>query len=192
MVSLIYSLSKRRILIFNCYGRIIRKERELTQGWSLLHMPRLQLVSELICEVVGSVVSPSECFLISKFYSWLPFLNFPSQKLSFTAHSQLVLFCKSSVEIFVWSLSMCKFYCKLTGFFGAWKLTRMININCEQKVHFCFGSREQMLQILLRITEAVMQKPKENQIKDTFAQSMSGLLFRVSIFCVFGTTFPCP
>uniref|UniRef100_A0A663MUA6 Ral GTPase activating protein catalytic alpha subunit 2 n=1 Tax=Athene cunicularia TaxID=194338 RepID=A0A663MUA6_ATHCN len=39
---------------------------------------------------------------------------------------------------------------------------------------------EQMLQILLRITEAVMQKPKENQIKDTFAQSMSGLLFRVS------------
>uniref|UniRef100_A0A663MUM4 Ral GTPase activating protein catalytic alpha subunit 2 n=1 Tax=Athene cunicularia TaxID=194338 RepID=A0A663MUM4_ATHCN len=27
---------------------------------------------------------------------------------------------------------------------------------------------EQMLQILLRITEAVMQKPKENQIKDTF------------------------
>lgn len=37
-----------------------------------------------------------------------------------------------------------------------------------------------MLQILLRITEAVMQKPKENQIKDTFAQSMSGLLFRVS------------
>ncbi|NXD14478.1 RGPA2 protein, partial [Nothocercus nigrocapillus] len=37
---------------------------------------------------------------------------------------------------------------------------------------------EQMLQILLRITEAVMQKPKESQIKDTFAQSMSGLLFR--------------
>ncbi|XP_055672519.1 ral GTPase-activating protein subunit alpha-2 isoform X2 [Falco peregrinus] len=40
---------------------------------------------------------------------------------------------------------------------------------------------EQMLQILLRITEAVMQKPKENQIKDTFAQSMSGLLFRTLI-----------
>ncbi|XP_042645317.1 ral GTPase-activating protein subunit alpha-2 isoform X3 [Tyto alba] len=40
---------------------------------------------------------------------------------------------------------------------------------------------EQMLQILLRITEAVMQKPKENQMKDTFAQSMSGLLFRTLI-----------
>ncbi|XP_061212903.1 ral GTPase-activating protein subunit alpha-2 isoform X1 [Neopsephotus bourkii] len=40
---------------------------------------------------------------------------------------------------------------------------------------------EQMLQILLRITEAVMQKPKENQIKDAFAQSMSGLLFRTLI-----------
>ncbi|KAF1449174.1 Ral GTPase-activating protein subunit alpha-2, partial [Pygoscelis papua] len=40
---------------------------------------------------------------------------------------------------------------------------------------------EQMLQILLRITEAVMQKPKENQIKDTFAHSMSGLLFRTLI-----------
>lgn len=39
-----------------------------------------------------------------------------------------------------------------------------------------------MLQILLRITEAVMQKPKENQIKDMFAQSMSGLLFRVSVW----------
>ncbi|KFV19110.1 Ral GTPase-activating protein subunit alpha-2, partial [Tauraco erythrolophus] len=40
---------------------------------------------------------------------------------------------------------------------------------------------EQMLQILLRITEAVMQKPKENQMRDTFAQSMSGLLFRTLI-----------
>lgn len=65
----------------------------------------------------------------------------------------------------------------------------MINRNCEQKIQFYFGTREQMLQILLRITEAVMQKPKENQIKDTFAQSMSGLLFRVSIFCVLGTSF---
>lgn len=37
-----------------------------------------------------------------------------------------------------------------------------------------------MLQILLRITEAVMQKPKESQAKDTFAQGMAGLLFRVS------------
>lgn len=42
-----------------------------------------------------------------------------------------------------------------------------------------------MLQILLRITEAVMQKPKENQIKDTFAHSMSGLLFRVSVWGLF-------
>ncbi|XP_075781905.1 ral GTPase-activating protein subunit alpha-2 isoform X2 [Pelodiscus sinensis] len=40
---------------------------------------------------------------------------------------------------------------------------------------------EQMLQILLRITEAVMQKPKENQIKDMFAQSLAGLLFRTLI-----------
>ncbi|NWX88950.1 RGPA2 protein, partial [Nothoprocta pentlandii] len=40
---------------------------------------------------------------------------------------------------------------------------------------------EQMLQILLRITEAVMQKPRESQMKDTFAQSMSGLLFRTLI-----------
>ncbi|XP_036177079.1 ral GTPase-activating protein subunit alpha-2 isoform X7 [Myotis myotis] len=40
---------------------------------------------------------------------------------------------------------------------------------------------EQMLQILLRITEAVMQKPKEKQIKDLFAQSLAGLLFRTLI-----------
>uniref|UniRef100_G3WCI8 Ral GTPase activating protein catalytic subunit alpha 2 n=1 Tax=Sarcophilus harrisii TaxID=9305 RepID=G3WCI8_SARHA len=40
---------------------------------------------------------------------------------------------------------------------------------------------EQMLQILLRITEAVMQKPKDNQIKDLFAQSLAGLLFRTLI-----------
>ncbi|XP_027979573.1 ral GTPase-activating protein subunit alpha-2 isoform X4 [Eumetopias jubatus] len=37
---------------------------------------------------------------------------------------------------------------------------------------------EQLLQILLRITEAVMQKPKDKQIKDLFAQSLAGLLFR--------------
>uniref|UniRef100_A0A2K5JDT5 Rap-GAP domain-containing protein n=1 Tax=Colobus angolensis palliatus TaxID=336983 RepID=A0A2K5JDT5_COLAP len=37
---------------------------------------------------------------------------------------------------------------------------------------------EQMLQILLRITEAVMQKPKDKQTKDLFAQSLAGLLFR--------------
>lgn len=48
---------------------------------------------------------------------------------------------------------------------------------------FYFGwPREQMLQILLRITEAVMQKPKDKQIKDLFAQSLAGLLFRVSLF----------
>lgn len=48
---------------------------------------------------------------------------------------------------------------------------------------FYFGCpREQMLQILLRITEAVMQKPKDKQIKDLFAQSLAGLLFRVSLF----------
>uniref|UniRef100_A0A8C8S1R8 Ral GTPase activating protein catalytic subunit alpha 2 n=1 Tax=Pelusios castaneus TaxID=367368 RepID=A0A8C8S1R8_9SAUR len=40
---------------------------------------------------------------------------------------------------------------------------------------------EQMLQILLRITEAVMQKPKDNQIHDMFAQSLAGLLFRTLI-----------
>ncbi|XP_074920611.1 ral GTPase-activating protein subunit alpha-2 isoform X5 [Chelonoidis abingdonii] len=40
---------------------------------------------------------------------------------------------------------------------------------------------EQMLQILLRITEGVMQKPKDNQVKDMFAQSLAGLLFRTLI-----------
>ncbi|XP_049725358.1 ral GTPase-activating protein subunit alpha-2 isoform X3 [Elephas maximus indicus] len=40
---------------------------------------------------------------------------------------------------------------------------------------------EQMLQILLRITEAVMQKPKDKQMKDLFAQSLAGLLFRTLI-----------
>ena len=45
--------------------------------------------------------------------------------------------------------------------------------------------REQMLQILLRITEAVMQKPKDKQIKDLFAQSLAGLLFRVSLLFFF-------
>ncbi|XP_036912913.1 ral GTPase-activating protein subunit alpha-2 isoform X4 [Sturnira hondurensis] len=40
---------------------------------------------------------------------------------------------------------------------------------------------EQMLQILLRITEAVLQKPKDKQIKDLFAQSLAGLLFRTLI-----------
>ncbi|XP_028379491.2 ral GTPase-activating protein subunit alpha-2 isoform X3 [Phyllostomus discolor] len=40
---------------------------------------------------------------------------------------------------------------------------------------------EQMLQILLRITEAVLQKPKDKQIKDWFAQSLAGLLFRTLI-----------
>ncbi|XP_074845399.1 ral GTPase-activating protein subunit alpha-2 isoform X2 [Carettochelys insculpta] len=40
---------------------------------------------------------------------------------------------------------------------------------------------EQMLQVLLRITEAVMQKPKDSQIKDMFAQSLAGLLFRTLI-----------
>ncbi|XP_061443897.1 ral GTPase-activating protein subunit alpha-2 isoform X2 [Rhineura floridana] len=40
---------------------------------------------------------------------------------------------------------------------------------------------EQMLKILLNITEAVMNKSKENQIKDTFAQNLAGLLFRTLI-----------
>ncbi|KAM5245531.1 ral GTPase-activating protein subunit alpha-2 [Ctenodactylus gundi] len=40
---------------------------------------------------------------------------------------------------------------------------------------------EQMLLVLLRITEAIMQKPKDKQIKDLFAQSLAGLLFRTLI-----------
>ncbi|XP_062986246.1 ral GTPase-activating protein subunit alpha-2 isoform X2 [Elgaria multicarinata webbii] len=40
---------------------------------------------------------------------------------------------------------------------------------------------EQMLQILLRITETVMSKSKDNQIKDMFAQCLAGLLFRTLI-----------
>lgn len=38
-----------------------------------------------------------------------------------------------------------------------------------------------MLQVLLRITEAVMHKPKDDQKRDLFAQSLAGLLFRVCL-----------
>ncbi|XP_075452355.1 ral GTPase-activating protein subunit alpha-2 isoform X4 [Ascaphus truei] len=40
---------------------------------------------------------------------------------------------------------------------------------------------EQMLQILLRITEVVVQKTKDNQKKDLFSQNLAGLLFRTLI-----------
>ncbi|XP_028825456.1 ral GTPase-activating protein subunit alpha-2 isoform X3 [Denticeps clupeoides] len=40
---------------------------------------------------------------------------------------------------------------------------------------------EQMLQVLLRITEAVMKRPQENQKKDPYAQSLAGILFRTII-----------
>uniref|UniRef100_A0A8C2Z3P7 Ral GTPase activating protein catalytic subunit alpha 2 n=1 Tax=Cyclopterus lumpus TaxID=8103 RepID=A0A8C2Z3P7_CYCLU len=40
---------------------------------------------------------------------------------------------------------------------------------------------EQMLQVLLRITEAVMKRPQENQRKDNFAESLASILFRVRL-----------
>ncbi|XP_058470715.1 ral GTPase-activating protein subunit alpha-2 [Solea solea] len=40
---------------------------------------------------------------------------------------------------------------------------------------------EQMLQVLLRITEAVMKRPRENQRKDSFAESLASILFRTII-----------
>nr|XP_057945874.1 ral GTPase-activating protein subunit alpha-2 isoform X5 [Doryrhamphus excisus] len=40
---------------------------------------------------------------------------------------------------------------------------------------------EQMLQVLLRITEAVMKRPSENQRKDIFAESLASILFRTII-----------
>nr|XP_020464210.1 ral GTPase-activating protein subunit alpha-2 isoform X3 [Monopterus albus] len=40
---------------------------------------------------------------------------------------------------------------------------------------------EQLLQVLLRITEAVMKRPQENQRKDSFAESLASLLFRTII-----------
>lgn len=43
----------------------------------------------------------------------------------------------------------------------------------------CVFCREQMLQVLLRITEAVMKRPPENQRKDSFAESLASILFRV-------------
>ncbi|KAM9432843.1 ral GTPase-activating protein subunit alpha-2-like isoform 8-T11 [Salvelinus alpinus] len=40
---------------------------------------------------------------------------------------------------------------------------------------------QQMLQVLLRITEAVMKRPQENQRKDPFAESLAAILFRTII-----------
>ncbi|CAN9502302.1 unnamed protein product [Ophioblennius macclurei] len=40
---------------------------------------------------------------------------------------------------------------------------------------------EQLLQVLLRITEAVMKRPQENQRKDNFAESLAAILFRTII-----------
>uniref|UniRef100_A0A8C5N221 Ral GTPase activating protein catalytic subunit alpha 2 n=1 Tax=Leptobrachium leishanense TaxID=445787 RepID=A0A8C5N221_9ANUR len=40
---------------------------------------------------------------------------------------------------------------------------------------------EQMLQILLRITEAVVQRPRDNLKKDLFSQDLAGVLFRTLI-----------
>ncbi|XP_016105027.1 ral GTPase-activating protein subunit alpha-2-like [Sinocyclocheilus grahami] len=37
---------------------------------------------------------------------------------------------------------------------------------------------EQLLQVLLRITEAVMKRPQENQRKDTFAHNLASILFK--------------
>uniref|UniRef100_A0A673C2G8 Rap-GAP domain-containing protein n=1 Tax=Sphaeramia orbicularis TaxID=375764 RepID=A0A673C2G8_9TELE len=39
----------------------------------------------------------------------------------------------------------------------------------------------QMLQVLLRITEAVMKRPQDNQRKDSFAESLASILFRTII-----------
>lgn len=44
----------------------------------------------------------------------------------------------------------------------------------------CIFCREQLLQVLLRITEAVMKRPQENQKRDSFAESLASILFRVS------------
>lgn len=38
-----------------------------------------------------------------------------------------------------------------------------------------------MLQVLLRIKEAVMKRPQENQRKDSFAESLASILFRVGL-----------
>lgn len=40
---------------------------------------------------------------------------------------------------------------------------------------------EQLLQVLLRVTEAVMKRPQENQKRDGFAESLSSILFRTII-----------
>ncbi|XP_062379234.1 LOW QUALITY PROTEIN: ral GTPase-activating protein subunit alpha-2 [Sardina pilchardus] len=40
---------------------------------------------------------------------------------------------------------------------------------------------EQMLQVLLRITEAVMKRPQEGEKRDVFAQNLAGVLFRTII-----------
>ncbi|TNM95632.1 hypothetical protein fugu_016715 [Takifugu bimaculatus] len=40
---------------------------------------------------------------------------------------------------------------------------------------------EQLLLVLLRVTEAVMKRPQENQKKDSFAQSLASILFRTII-----------
>lgn len=54
-------------------------------------------------------------------------------------------------------------------------------VRCEESWWLtCCVCREQMLQVLLRVTEAVMKRPQENQRKDSFAESLASILFRVS------------
>lgn len=55
----------------------------------------------------------------------------------------------------------------------------VVSTHCFVMACLCVFRREQLLQVLLRVTEAVMKRPQENQRRDSFAESLSSILFRV-------------
>lgn len=68
-----------------------------------------------------------------------------------------------------WVVHCESFHCVILG----------VSTHCFAMVCSCVFRREQLLQVLLRVTEAVMKRPQENQKRDSFAESLSSILFRV-------------
>lgn len=120
MVSLIYSMPKRRILIFSCYGTIIGKGREWERTYSVMGLVTYATLTTCIwidlwgcrfCCVFIKVLFDFKVLLITS----IPEFFFSKIKF-YSPQSTGVILQKFCWNLCVITFSMCKVYWGLTGF----------------------------------------------------------------------------
>uniref|UniRef100_A0A8D2KEX0 Ral GTPase activating protein catalytic subunit alpha 2 n=1 Tax=Urocitellus parryii TaxID=9999 RepID=A0A8D2KEX0_UROPR len=186
-VNFVNEVFRQAFLLPSCEIAVTRKVVQVYRKWILqdkpvfMEEPDKKDVAQEDAEKLGfSETDHKEVNLVPVFLSWEYIYFKDNTNVKAGAQAMLQVFLTNAANVFL--LEPCaEVPVLLKEQVDACKAVLIIFRRMIMELTMNKKTWEQMLQILLRITEAVMQKPKDKQIKDLFAQSLAGLLFRTLI-----------